>query len=183
MVLSILSDHSQAQGIVKREDPISKIQVSIEQKTIKSPIKIRVTNNNDKPITIIRGSSPLDGAVLTLGRFNILPEGASEPVKFPGGKPTSGRPDLNDLITIGPRQSQEQKIKFKNPRQPTDNPKEKKRCWTKHLGKRAEVHLYGKWEGVWLKTKVDVILQWERNWEKDIHRGDYKSNVIKTILY
>lgn len=183
LMASLLGDHAQALEAAEPEDPLFKIHVSISQLTIRSPIKVCVTNRNKKPITFLKMGSPLDKGLLERGGFHVWPEFA-EPVKFnekpPAEPPLPWPIKPSHLITIKPGESKEQKVKFTNPRCKI---KGKKRAWFGHLGKRADVHLHGKWRAVWLKSDAEVLVSLMGDWKKGLLSGDYKSNGIRTFLY
>lgn len=151
--------------------PLANLEVKIEQSpTSSSPPKLiaSITNNNQKTVSILDYSSPLDSLIVALGIVELTPHGAKEPVQL--DKIAVNRlwpPKLDFLVEIAPGETATKEIEFKERAVPMDK-----------LGKKFTAQLKGQWMAVWEKPKSDID---EKELDsvidvEGIYRGDFTSN-------
>ncbi|KAH6894464.1 hypothetical protein B0T10DRAFT_480518 [Thelonectria olida] len=155
--------------------PIAGITVSIKQKSASPPtISVRVANTNTDPVTFLSYGSPLDGLVLQLGLLSITPDGGSAPLDIPTLEvQRKWPPDLDSLITLAPKEAQQQDIVIKEGIVSPES-----------VGAKATVQLKGKWQAVWGKAKEDIS---EESLNKagiaeDAYSGDFSSNETEMVI-
>lgn len=140
---------SRIDGTSTMEAVLSKIIVSI-RKSSSAPLKltISVTNNHDRPLTLLTWNSPLDPSALQLGLLKFKQVGSGKLIEIPTIQVSRQMPPGRDsLITIEPRETKEQDIELKEPIIPLDQ-----------IKGDVEVSCHGRWMSLW-KTKADEISQ------------------------
>lgn len=179
IALQLFATGIQAQLIVA-ENPIDKISIFIEPNPSNTRMKIRVTNNNTSPVTILDHFSPFSENALRIGLFAVAVEGV-EWLGFPVKKGAhTWSPKPAELINLDPGENRTHEIDFKNPlRNTCIKGRPEQRIWSQHLGKEAKVHMSGDWEGVWMKSKEDVL---KGEWGRGMRRGSYTSNTVTVRL-
>ena len=155
------------------EDPQPQLTVSLHQTSESTPgVIIKVTNDGNVPVTILKWESPLDPLALQLGLFILTPVEATKPLDLAVIKVSRQLPpDEASLVTIDPGESKENGVVFKESVVPVDQIK----------GKLAVI-CKGRWMSLWLGRRSELSAETIGNLgagDPSPLGGDFESNSIE----